>query len=207
MSTEFWWQALQCFFRPPYPSSDSRYWSHNTTWSFISIPISMKVGCNQDSARDLLKRQQTSSNTSLSGNSIQQKQRQDSCSSTKMWVSDQGTWCYFLNILHPNSFQPWKQKKPGQTYVKLFFQLKVLFKVILHIHLVMSTNLGEVPPPFFLEVSHVGGIPNVVFIKDSEFGMKFTRRNSPVRIFWQAMGLPIVLAFMCSSQRMSIALR
>ena len=106
MSTEFSSQALQCFFRPAYPSSDSTDWSHKTKWSFISIPISIKVGCNQDSARDLLKRQQTSSNTSPCGNSIQQKQRQDSCSSTKMWVSDQGTWCYFLYILHPNSFQP-----------------------------------------------------------------------------------------------------
>ena len=63
-------------------------------------------------------RQQTSSNTSLCGNAIQQKQRQDSCSSTKMWVSDQGTWCYFLYILHPNSIQPWKQKNKDRL-VKL----------------------------------------------------------------------------------------
>lgn len=176
MSTEFSSQALRCFFRPPYPSSDSRYWSHNTTWSFISIPISMKVGCNQDSARDLLKRQQTSSNTSLCGNSIQQKQRQDSCSSTKMWVSDQGTWCYFLNILHPNSTPTLETKKTKDKLMSsYFFSWRYSSKWYSTSILSCRRTWAKNPTPFFLEVSHLGVFPNVVFIKDCEFGMKFTR--------------------------------
>ena len=179
-------------------------------WMFISIPISMKVGCNQDSARDLLKRQQTSSNTSLCGNSIQQKQRQDSCSSTKMWVSDQGTWCYFLNILHPNSFQPWK-KKQGQTSEAISswrYSSKWYSTSILSCRRIWATTRFSRGDVFY--VQRVGSrgefqmwCPSKILNLICDEIYKTLHQSE----FLASHGVRIVLAFMCSSQRMSIALR
>ena len=153
----------------------------------------LNVGCNQDSARDLLKRQQTSSNTSPCGNSIQQKQRQDSCSSTKMWVSDQGTWCYFLNILHPNSFQPWKQKNKDRL-VKLCqswrYSSKWYSTSILSCRRTWARShplfLGVM---FFLckELGHKGEFQMWCSLKIVNLGWNL-QDSSPVRIFGKPWG-------------------
>lgn len=92
----------------------------------------------------------------------------------------------------PIHFNPGKKKKQGQTSEAMSswrYSSKWYSTSILSCRRTWATTPFSRGDVFFSSKSWVTwGIPNVVFIKDCEFGMKFIQDSSPVQIFGKPWG-------------------